>query len=228
MHGSQEKRQANGSVAPVVVTQEVGPLPSIKNRHLHREVGDCSSLLFYSSLFVVLDVCNQVALYGMKYLNRNVYPVPQTSVVFMTECLKFCAFIIFIACKKGIGALSAVTPSLGYAVPSLCYAINNNIYLYALRFTTPPVWNVLSQSRLVLTALIYTFVFKRAMAPVQWLGITLILFGVVLLNFSGLHSLISRAQPLPMLLYLVLLTACIAMVGNFTMEVSEHSLECPR
>ncbi|ELU08375.1 hypothetical protein CAPTEDRAFT_227690 [Capitella teleta] len=210
-------RDGMGTV--VEVLEPILPLqPVIKNKHLHRESSDCSSLMFYSLVFVVLDVCNQVCLYGMKYMNRNVYPVPQTSVVFMTECFKFVSFIVIVTWTKGFTGLRSVSPSIGYAVPSICYAVNNNIYLYALRFTTPPVWNVLAQSRLILTALTYTFVFKRTMAVAQWFAISLILFGVVILNFSGLHGLIARTQSLPMLCYLVILSSFIAVVGNFTME----------
>lgn len=198
--------------------------PPSRNKHLHRESRDCGSLLFYSCIFILLDVLNQVSLYGMKYFNRNVYPLPQTCIVFFMELLKFFCYLLFLVVSRGTQALREVSPTLGCAIPSFCYAINNNIYLYALRFTTPPVWNLLAQSRLILTALTYTLVFKRPMAVVQWAGISLLLLGVMLMNYSGVNGLISsRANTLPTLIYLMLLSACLAVIGNFTMEASQFT-----
>ena len=60
-----------------------------------------------------------------------------------------------------------MTISAWYAIPSLIYAFNNNIYYFALHYATPPVWNIIIQLRIIFTAFTYTFIFKRAMTSVQ-------------------------------------------------------------
>ena len=57
--------------------------------------------------------------------------------------------------------------SAWYAIPSLIYAFNNNIYYFALHYATPPVWNIIIQLRIIFTAFTYKFIFKRAMTSVQ-------------------------------------------------------------
>lgn len=123
--------------------------PVKRNETLERESLGCCGLVFYSSVFLMLDVWKQVASYGMKYFNNNVYPIPQTKIVAITEVLKFIVFLTFVIFT---GKLKNFKVSLWYAVPSIIYAVNNNIYYYALHFATPPVWNILIQLRMVLTA----------------------------------------------------------------------------
>ena len=60
-----------------------------------------------------------------------------------------------------------MTISAWYAIPSLIYAFNNNIYYFALHYATPPVWNIIIQLRIIFTAFTYKFIFRRAMTSVQ-------------------------------------------------------------
>ena len=192
----------------------------LKNATLERESLSCASLVFYSFLFIKLDVLNQVITYGMKYLNNNSYPVPQTGIVFSTEALKFLCYVILISWTRGFQGFQEVRLSLWYSIPSICYAINNNVFLYALNYSTPPVWNILSQLRLVFTALAYRLFFKRAITRVQWVGLALLLIAVVLTNYTGVQGLMSHSNNLLTLLNLAALGACVAVTGNFSTEVS--------
>ena len=45
--------------------------------------------------------------------------------------------------------------SLRFLVPGVCYAVNNNLYLYALTLIAPPVWIILMSMRTVVTTLSY-------------------------------------------------------------------------
>ena len=77
---------------------------------------------------------------------------PQTLIVFATELLK-----LFIMAVQMIndGSIRKISLTLLFAIPSAIYAINNNLFLYAFHFTSPAVWSILTQSRVIITAVIY-------------------------------------------------------------------------
>ena len=152
------------------------------NLQLQRESKGCFSVIFYSSIFIMMDLWRQVCAYGMKYYNDNTYPVPQTELVVISEVSKLCIFL----CKMSVmGTLCNINVSFSYLIPSVTYAINNNIYFFALNYTTPPVWNILCQLRVVFTALVYRFFFKRTFSLIQWVGLCLLITAIVLAKFSG-------------------------------------------
>ncbi|ELT90198.1 hypothetical protein CAPTEDRAFT_205655 [Capitella teleta] len=190
-----------------------------RNVTLERESLSCFSLVFYSTLFVMLDVWKQVTSYGMKYFNNNVYPMPQTQVVAITEVFKFSLFVVsFLIDAGGFRALCKIRVSLWYAVPAIIYSLTNNIYYYALHFVTPPVWNVLIQLRIVFTALSYRAFFKRSITPVQWLGLILLITALTLTNYSGGQTLLGQDQKILIAFFLATLVSCISIVGSLTME----------
>ena len=75
-----------------------------------------------------------------------------------------------------------VRVSFVYAIPSVMYAFNNNVYFYALHYVTPPVWNMLGQIRIIITALTYWAVFRRVVTGLQWLALVMIVGMIVCTN----------------------------------------------
>ncbi len=45
--------------------------------------------------------------------------------------------------------------SFKFLLPSVLYAINNNVYFFGLKLVAPPVWMILTSSRTVVTASVY-------------------------------------------------------------------------
>ena len=45
--------------------------------------------------------------------------------------------------------------SLRFLVPGIIYAVNNNLYMYALTMIAPPIWVILVSMRTVITTLSY-------------------------------------------------------------------------
>ena len=78
-----------------------------------------------------------------------------------------------------------------FLVPSIIYAVNNNLYLgkctwmtflkpklsflsAGLMLVPPPIWIILCSCRTAVTTLMYKFVMKREVTPLQCLGSLLI------------------------------------------------------
>ena len=149
---------------------------------IERENKDCKFLLILSSAYITLDVFRLTAAYGLKYFNGDAYPVPQTVIIFSAEILKSVLMLIIMSISK---ELCNVRISLLYLIPSITYAVNNNIGLYALNYTTPPVWNVLLQMRTLFMALIYRMYFKRTFSSIQYIGLLLLMIAIAMANFQN-------------------------------------------
>lgn len=170
----------NGSVSPK------GESPQRpKNITLERESRGCFSVVFYSSVFIMLDVWRQISGYGIKYYNQDKFPVPQTSLVAAGELIKCFLFTVKMTMA---GTICTVKLSPKYLIPSLCYAVNNNLFYLAMYYTTPPVWNILTQMRVIFTAFVYRFYFKKTFSFVQWLALTLLMVAIVMAKFTGESS----------------------------------------
>ncbi|XP_070544904.1 uncharacterized protein [Ptychodera flava] len=138
--------------------------------------------LLICAAFVAFEVAKQVITYGVKEYNAGQYPISLSTIVVLIEMVKLTTCLVIFGYQ---GGLKTIKFSWRFAVPSFIYGINNNLFLYALHFTPPPVWNVLIQSRVIMTALIYRFVFKRDVPPMRWLALLLLMFGISLSQVSG-------------------------------------------
>ena len=66
-------------------------------------------------------------------------------------------------CRSGFQLPSMKTPalksSLKFLLPSLLYAVNNNIYYAGLMLVPPPIWLILCSFRTVVTASMYKVIY---------------------------------------------------------------------
>ncbi len=184
-----------------------------KNRSLDREAPGCAGVLVYSSVFLLLDVWKQVTSYGMKYYNLDQYPVAQTKVIAIAETVKFALYFAYVVV---CGRVQSIRVSAWYAIPSVVYAFNNNIYLYALHYTTPPVWNILIQLRILTTAFTYRLVFKRTLTQSQWWGLIMLVVAIVMTNFVSGATLGDSVLGSHTWYRAVVVTLALAVLGSTT------------
>ncbi|CAH1795774.1 unnamed protein product [Owenia fusiformis] len=171
---------------------------------------------FFCSLFVIFDVGKHVSSYAMKYYNGDKYPLPHTAIVAIIETVKLVVMLIKILIDR---QPSNISISFMFALPSFLFAVNANVYYYALFYTTPPVWGILKQFRIILFALVYRVVFKRNITRVQWMALFLLIFGIALTKFSETDNLPSHKNVinLPALL-LSFVTAVNSVISCIIME----------
>ncbi len=212
---SQGTRRNNGdlNLKNVLALRRSGGSANLMQRQSHQ----ISTLLGYSAIFLLIDVVRQVCTYALKYFNNDSYPLPQTCIVFFAEITKLTVFTVKLLWT---GGFKSVTMSYSYMVPSLLYAINNNIYFLALYYTTPPVWNILMQARIVCTALVYRIFFKCTFRPMQWIALLILMSAIILTQFSHADSPSgSGSENLGIALILAVIGSLIAAVGPIYTEV---------
>merc|ERR1712192_64571 len=73
-------------------------------------------------------------------------------------------------------------------LPSLLYAINNNIYFAGLMLVPPPIWIILGSFRTVVTASLYKFILKREVSALQFLGALFIVASIVVAKVGDVLS----------------------------------------
>jgi len=110
-----------------------------------------------------------------------------------------------------------------FAVPSIIYAISNNIYYYALHLSTPPVLRILNQLRVPLTALTYRVVFKRVICPTQWLALFLLVGAIAATHWSDCQTL-GKENMLPVI-GLAVIGSVLSVIGALVYEVSWNFVE---
>ena len=87
-----------------------------RNHTLAREADGCRHVLFHCSIFIVVDICRQVAGYGMKYYNDDQFPVEPTEIVAISEFLKVRAP----HSRSRCGAAAVATVAFLQAYPQTC------------------------------------------------------------------------------------------------------------
>ena len=75
------------------------------------------------------EIVKQVSNYSINYYNSGTYPLPQTLLVMLSEVLKLCGTFLCMKCRTPSFDQLSVKASFKYIIPSVIYAVNNNIYL---------------------------------------------------------------------------------------------------
>ena len=102
-----------------------------------------------------------------------------SSQVVLIETLKLTATFLRSGCRPPMLDSQSVRASLKFILPSVIYAINNNMYLAGLILVPPPIWVILCSSRTIITACLYKFIMGRDVTNVQLLGTLLIVGSIV-------------------------------------------------
>jgi len=129
-----------------------------------------------------------VSNYSLNYYNGGQYPIPHTILVFLFEFLKFCANFLRMHCTLPPLTENSIKNSFKFVVPSLVYAVNNNIYLATFLLVSPPIWVILISFRTVVTACSYKFILRRKITVYQIIGAVLIVLSIVIAKIGDVMS----------------------------------------
>ena len=97
----------------------------------------------------------------------------------MVELLKLTATVLRSGCRLPVLDSQSVRASLKFLLPSVIYAVNNNIYWAGLTLVPPPIWMILISFRTIVTACTYKFILGRDVTTLQFLGSLLIVGSIV-------------------------------------------------
>jgi len=200
--------------------------PSDTSMATHGERGERNKLGLFTlgGLCIVLcqvscEVGKQISNYGIQVYNGGQYPIPQTLLVVFIELLKLLFTIIRSGFQTPPMDFLTIKQSFKFLLPSLLYAVNNNLYLFGLTLVPPPIWIILGSFRTVVTASIYKFVLGRPVSISQFVGAFLIVTSIVVAKLGSLHSTQTNSIPLS-----AILLAAVAATNSVGAAVYTESL----
>lgn len=148
--------------------------------------------------YVGLWVSSHLLVYSSRLAGAPEYNA--TSVVLLTEAVKLAMAVALYLSRDGDAAqlARAIAGSLPlllkYTVPALLYCVYNNLVYANLASFDPGTYNVLMQLRIVMTGLLYQWLFRKWLRRNQWYAIGLIAAGCMckeagkLASAGGLHA----------------------------------------
>jgi len=128
--------------------------------------------------------------------SRTLVPAYLPSVaVFLSELMKLAAVISLLAYETPGGASEAIrqcvslvrdTPheTAQFAVPALCYTLQNNLWYHALSNLDPVTAAVTSQLKVFTTAIASVVLLGRRVNAKQWGALTLLMGGMILMQLK--------------------------------------------
>ena len=81
--------------------------------------------------------------------------------------------------------------SLPYSIPGLLYFVNNNLAVHMQLQMDPASYQILSNFKIVTTALLYRLIIKQKLSRQQWCAIGLLFFGGLFYSLGELSSVSS-------------------------------------
>jgi UDP-sugar transporter A1/2/3 len=110
------------------------------------------------------------------------YSVPSSVLVSEVLKLAISAAMLLISVLRGtLGAPvlrdGAVAEFCAYFLPSAVFFVNNNLVFHILRAVDPTTFQLLSQMKIIFTALLFRVFLKRRLSPVQYLALVILACG---------------------------------------------------
>ena len=138
--------------------------------------------------------------------------MPQTILVVLLEGMKLMVTMMRSGCQRPSFDSSSLRKSTKFLLPSVIYAVNNNIYLAGLILVPPPIWVILCSFRTVVTASMYKFVLKRDISLLQFAGALLIVASIVVAKLGDIMS-VDGGNHIPMMAIIFAMVSSFNSVG---------------
>lgn len=133
----------------------------------------------YMALFI-----NQGLLVTATKNKDNKFDYNPITVVLMTETLKLLIALGIYLQSNSVGKLIRDIEQnknimLKYFVPSFLYCVYNNLTFINLTSYDPTTYFLLLQFRVVVTGVVFQFLFKKILSRIQWVSLILLTFGCI-------------------------------------------------
>ncbi|KAG8439100.1 hypothetical protein GDO86_005348 [Hymenochirus boettgeri] len=117
-------------------------------------------------------------------------PFSSSSVVLLIEVAKFMVSFVLLLIYDLNSLKVSLTWRLAvpYAVPALLYCANNNLVIYIQHFMDPTSFQVLSNLKIVSTALLYSLFLHQRLTVRKWFSVCLLMFAGVFYGYGGIND----------------------------------------
>ena len=172
--------------------------------------------------FVFFETTKQMTTYASIGPDGK-YAIDGSLTVVLAEALKFVIALALTISLEG-GSFRASYFSWLFAVPAVLFVANANIFMIALHFAAPPLWTVLIQGRILLTAAVYRCFFRRRIGAARWAALIALTVGVIL---SQVRPDMSGMYPSLTAVALAAVACSISVASSMSVELLLKQHSCP-
>lgn len=122
-----------------------------------------------------------------------------TVAVFFAECLKLVGAVLLLTCEVRSPRVALVqiaslvcengSATMLFAVPAICYTLQNNLWYYALSHLDPVTAAVTSQMKIITTAIATVIMLGRKLTWLQWCALFGLTCGLVVMQWGSQEKL---------------------------------------
>ncbi|OXB74261.1 UNVERIFIED_CONTAM: hypothetical protein H355_011713 [Colinus virginianus] len=155
-----------------------------------------SSVAIYGSHAPLLTLCKV----------DGTIPFSSSSVVVLIELTKLVLSLLFLLTwdRQLIGVAVSWHHVAPFALSALLYAANNNLVVHMQLFMDPSTYQILSNLKIVSTALLYSLFLHQRLCVRKWLALFLLTAAGVSYSFGGLKDPQDSGSPSAMQLHITL------------------------
>lgn len=139
------------------------------------------SVVIYGSHAPLISLCR---------VNGKI-PFSSSSVVLLIELSKLMVSVVMLLIWDGKSVRSPVSWRLAvpYALPAILYGTNNNLVVHMQHFMDPSSFQVLSNLKIVSTAVMYSVFLRQNLSIRKWLALSLLTVAGVFYSYGGIQDL---------------------------------------
>ncbi|NXF96257.1 S35A4 protein, partial [Eubucco bourcierii] len=117
-------------------------------------------------------------------------PFSSAAVVVLVELCKLAASLLLLLTRERrlLAATACWRHAAPFALSALLYAANNNLVVHMQLFMDPSTFQVLSNLKILSTALLYSLLLRQRLGGRRWLGLLLLLAAGVSYSWGGLQA----------------------------------------
>ncbi|XP_010717097.1 probable UDP-sugar transporter protein SLC35A4 isoform X2 [Meleagris gallopavo] len=133
-------------------------------------------------------------------------PFSSSAVVVLIELTKLVLSLLFLLTwdRQLLGAAVSWRHVAPFALSALLYAANNNLVVHMQLFMDPSTYQILSNLKIVSTALLYSLFLRQRLRVRQWLALCLLMAAGVSYSCGGLRDPRGSGSPSAMQLHVTL------------------------
>ncbi|XP_022110318.1 CMP-sialic acid transporter 1-like [Acanthaster planci] len=164
---------------------------------------DCGSWLVFLA-YITLFVNNNLLIVLTKD-EQDGYSYSTVLVTLLIELFKLMVAVIFYCLKYSFAKLITDLQSNNsgfafYLLPSALYSVFNNLAFLNLAYFDPTTYAVLLQFSIVVTGVLYQYMFKRDLTWLQWISLLVLTSGCILTHFKESKEVLFKLRDVFILL----------------------------
>ncbi|XP_068133913.1 probable UDP-sugar transporter protein SLC35A4 [Hyperolius riggenbachi] len=123
-------------------------------------------------------------------------PFSSSAVVLLIELSKFLVSLVCLVISDGKSLETSISwrLALPYALPAILYGANNNLVVHMQHFMDPSSFQVLSNLKIVSTALLYSIFLRQKLSIRKWFALFLLMASGALYSSGGIEA-VDKASP---------------------------------